>query len=67
MKKISIDEKHTHVVFTEEEAKAVSTKEKQYQPDMVYCFSNEQIKEIEKEIETKIQKSNKQQNKTTNN
>lgn len=63
MKKIEVNEKHTTVVFTAEEAKEVSTKENQYQPDMVYCFSNEQIKEIE----TKIQKSNKQQNKTTNN
>jgi hypothetical protein len=63
MKKISFDEKHTTVVFTEEEAKVVSTKEKQYQPDMVYCFSNEQLKDIE----TKIQKTNKQSNKTTNN
>jgi len=62
MKKISVNEKHTTVVFTEEESKAVSTKEKQYQPDMVYCFTNEQFKEIE----TIIQKINKQNHKQLN-
>jgi len=61
MKKISVDEKHTTVVFTEDEVKVVSTKEKQYQPDIVYCFSNEQFKEIE----SKIQKI--KSNKTSNN
>jgi hypothetical protein len=59
MKKISVDEKHTTVVFTDDEAKAVSTKEKQYLPDLVYCFPNEQFKDVEKKIELSKNGKNK--------
>jgi hypothetical protein len=63
MEKTKVDsfidgEHYTYVVFTEPEANLVSTDEKKYLPNFLYCFPNEQANQFENQI---------QQNNTTNN